>query len=299
LRHLEDKGLSWGQATKSTVYLRIGSKTIPTSTVNIPLLFTASTSDERPISFTTVEAGHIDPSTIPDDKGYYTIELKAECTEYGSIGDVVQETINNIVTTMKGIDIVYNTTASSGGIDKESIASVRSRLKTITTTFDRGTIGWFTTEARKFSFVKDVYVIPSYNGNGCVLLSLAGYGSLTPEQIQEVQDHFDNESINDAGAYYVIANEVESVTINIDITVKRLTESLTQEMVENEITSFFESIKVGKDFVRAYLIGYLFSNLNGVYDIDLTTPSANIVIAQNQTASLGSLTVTMVDVEEE
>lgn len=300
-RRLADKGLVWGEATQSAGTVRIGSRNLPSSTVTIPQLTKVQTNDDTPIVFETTEVATINTSTPVDGMGYYTVEVNIRAVDAGEGGNVSAMAINTFAETVVGINVVYNLSNTTGGQDEESTESVISRLLESTAVFDRGTEGWFMSEAKNFSFVKDAFVEQSPNGSGVVQLTLAGFAPLTPAQITEVQDYFDDESRNDVGAYTVEVQEVVDVTVNFTITIKRLDSSLTTSDIEDEINAFFNNrVTVGKDIVLRQVEAYIISNISDelIYDAEITSPSTDIIIAGDEIAELGTITVNMVDVTD-
>lgn len=300
-RKLEDEGLTWGQALPSSVTLRIGSENVPTTTIEIPQLMKVKTADDNPVVFKVLTSGaEITPSTPEDSEGYYTVEVEAEATEGGADTNVSAMTINTFDTIINGLNVVYNEDSATGGIDRESIESVRTRLLTKQVVFDRGTKSWFVSEATEYSYVKDAYVIPSSNGNGSVTLRVAGFANLTSDQINELQAHFDDESVNDAGAYNVTIEEIITTSVDVTITIQRLDVSVTQSDIEDRISKYFnQELQIGDDFVIRKFASYLFQyDLTNIYDVIISSPASNIVIDDGEIAIEGTVNVTMEDVTD-
>jgi uncharacterized phage protein gp47/JayE len=299
--HLADRGLTRGEATKATGTIRIGRSTVPSQTYTLPQLTVVSTGDDTPIQFQTLSEVSINPSTPIDGEGYYTVEVDVEALNAGDDGNVVSMAINTIVTTITGYNIVYNVTATSGGTDEESDANVRTRLLESQQVFDRGTRAWFIQQAQEFSFVKDASLGIAEEGNGQVTVYLAGYGALTPTQITEVQDYFDDEAVNDAGAYIVTVEEITDTTINIEIDVYRLDLTMAASEIEDLIDDYFDDyMYIGKDFVLTQLQSYILQNISSsrIYDVEFVTPTSNQVIPDSQIGVIGTKTVNMIDQSE-
>ena len=297
-RWLDDKGMSWGEATQATVTLYIGSKTLPTSNVDIPQLFQASTKDATPIVFETVESGQITPATPADGKGYYTVGLSARAVEAGLSGNVAAETIIDISTEISGIDVVYNSVSSTGGTDREDIESVRNRLLTQEKVYDRWTTSWILAQATSFSFVSSVFIYPSRYGNGSVALLLAGSGYISDAQLQEVEDHFNDTEINDVGAVVVYVSRSEQVTVNITITVYRKDTGVTNATVTASIESYFNTLVVDEDVI-VNRIEAVVNEDTGVYDCTVSVPAANVVVDDGKIGTVGTLGITLVTVSTE
>lgn len=293
-QHLEDKGLTRGVATKASGTVRIGSTTLPTSTITIPGLFQVSTSDETPIVFETDEQVTISPATPVDGLGYYTVEVDVTAFQAGSDGNTVQGAINTVVTSLAGVNIVYSTTVTGGGTDEESIASMRERLKNVITPAPH-TKSWYITEASNFAFIKDAYVECSSEGNGHVNIFLAGVASLSPAQIQEVEDYFNDPEQSECVANVVTASEVMDVPINITINVYRTDTSVDVTTIQNAIDGFFTTLGVKEDFVLSACAGYIRDNVDYIYDITFTLPTANVVINAGEVATLNTLNVNLID----
>jgi len=299
--HLADRGLTRGEATKAVGTIRIGRTTVPTQTYTLPQLTVVSTSDDTPIQFQTLSEVSINPSTPVDGAGYYTVEVDVEAVAAGDDGNVVSMAINTIVTTVTGFNIVYNTNATAGGTDEESDDNVRVRLLESQQVFDRGTKAWFIQQAQEFSFVKDASLGIADEGNGQVTVYLAGFGPLTPTQITEVQDYFDDEANNDAGAYVVTVEEITDTAINIELNIYRLDTGLTASEIEDLIDDFFDTVMyIGKDFVLTQLQSYILQNIDSsrIYDVVFVTPTSNVVIPDSQIGVIGTKTVNMINQSE-
>lgn len=298
-KHLADNGLTWGTATHSTVTVRIGSTTVPSEEITIPQLFLVSTSDTEPKIFRTLESVSIDSGTSADGEGYYTTEVLAESVDTGADQNVAINSINTVVTSIAGIDVVYNESTASGGQDRESITSVRNRLVEKAQVFDRGTKAWFINEAKNFEYVKDAYVYAQPYGSGTVLLTVAGFSYITNGQLTELQNHFIDESIDDAGAYSVTVDRVSTESIDIEMTVYRLNTSVTNTVVNDTAQQYFnDEMLIGMDFVKTRLIAYLIENIDSIYDIEITTPVTNIEITGEKTGFLNSLIINFIDVSD-
>lgn len=293
-QHLQDRGLSRGEATKANGTVRIGSISQPTNTVTIPALFQVSTDDDTPIIFVTDNEVSIDPSTPIDGEGYYTVEVGITALDSGSNGNTVQGAVNTIITNIVGVNIVYSTTVTSGGTDEESIASMRTRLQSTNTSAPH-TSGWYIQESSNFSYIKDAYVECASEGNGHVNLFLAGTSGLTAEQIQDVEDYFNDPERNECVSNVVTVGEVTEVNINIDIDIYRTSGSLVTSDVQDVLEDFFNTLTVKEDFVLNNCISYLLSNLNYIYDISFNNPSSNVIINQGEVANLNTLTVNFID----
>jgi uncharacterized phage protein gp47/JayE len=290
---LQGKGLSRLGGLPATLTMRVGSTTLPTSTINIPALFEIATEDDTPIVFRLIESGSISSSTPADGEGYYTVELEAESLEKSDRANVDTETVTDILTGIVGIDVAYNTTIGTGGREEESIDAMRRRLKAAAYNFDRGTEGWFVTETlQNFSYVKDVVVTRAVYGNGSVLISLNGYSSLTPTEISDVQDYFMDEERSDAAGWNVEVDEVDTTSVDITLTVYRSNTEVDTTMIDNYTQSYFETLGIGYDFIVNRYITYMISNITNLVDLEVTLPaSSRVEIDDTNLAELGTLTI--------
>lgn len=290
---LQGKGLSRLGGLSSTLTMRVGSTTVPTSTINIPALFEVSTTDDTPIVFRLIESGSISPATPVDGEGYYTVELQAESLEQTDRVNVEIDTVTEIITQIVGVDVAYNTTVGVGGREEESIEAMRNRLKQTAYNFDRGTEGWFITETlQNFSYVKDVIVTRAIYGNGSVMLSLNGYSALTPTEISDVADYFNEEERSDAAGWNIESEEVGTTSVDITVTVYRSNTEVDATVIDDYTQDYFETLGIGYDFIVNRYITYMLTNITNLVDLEVTVPaSSRVNIEANLLAVLGTLTI--------
>ena len=287
---LEDKSLTRLGSLPSQLTLRIGSTTLPTSTITIPQLFQVATLDDTPIIFQTIESGSISAATTPDGDGYYTVDLLAESVEESDRANVSVGTVTNIVSTLTGIDTAKNVTAGTGGRDIESIESMRIRLKASNSNFDRGTKGWFITETlQNFSDVSNVIPIRSPYGEGTVQLIVTG----SSPDLTAIKDYFEDEERADAAGWNIVVTEATDV--DIDITINNVYRSDTDvdfALLQTITDNYFATMEIGNDFFVNKYIQYLLNNIANLIDVEITVPaSARTTIAGDEIAASGTLTV--------
>ncbi len=303
LDHLEDRGLSWNQATKATVTVRIGSKTLPDGVKPIPqlsIVSTEGTTETEALKFVLLEAAQIDPSTPPDGEGYYTVEVPTQSFEGGAKYNVPAETINQVVTPIEGIDVVYNELDAENGTDKESIASVRQRVKTGSNITDRGTILWFKSKAEDFDGVALAVVFPRYIGNGSVgIIIVAPGGVPPPELITEIQDYFNDEENNSAGAWHAIVEPAQIFVQDFEITIKYFQGN--SQPVEADLLAamddYFYTLRMGGEIVLTQCGNYLLT-VENTYDYVFTLPTGNVPVPGNKIPVRGTVVFTFEEITD-
>jgi len=121
--------------TSARVTLRVFRRTVPTTTVEIPVGTVVSTIPNKgavSVQFRTTESvvmyASLAASYLNTVTGLYELTVHAESIVPGRDGIVGANTITSFVTPITGIDGVYNAVASSGGMDRESTLSLAVRL---------------------------------------------------------------------------------------------------------------------------------------------------------------------------
>ncbi|EKP13323.1 baseplate J/gp47 family protein [Leptospira borgpetersenii] len=253
---LKRYGLEWKGATNAKHKIRIGSKTAVPYSVPIPTGKIIGTSD-RKILFQIIQEAKILPTTLQDSRGFYTVEVMCEALESGTKGNVAENAISDIVDFIEDCDVVYNPSTIPDFVarDRETIASVRSRLKEAEIkSSSMWTPEWYVSEALGFSFVeRAIFKSSKAIGNpGVVKLLLKGAGGeLSPSQLQIVEDYFESEDKDPGGVAKVVCENIDSVEIDkVFIVYFASAESIPDQItLENVVESYFFGLRDGDDFV--------------------------------------------------
>lgn len=292
-RHLSEEGMSFKDPSFAEVTIRIGSTTLPTGEKPIPQGAIVKTPGETGFNFELLDAGVIGPATPADGEGYFTVPILARAIATGPDYNVQAGTITVLETEIAGVDVCYNPTAATGGADEESLESARARLKDKREGIAIGTMAWFKSEAETLPGVQQCIVIPRYNGRGTVGLLIVGIGGpASPEVLAAVEDHFNQDALDPAGAFHVTAALPTPFVQNIVGEVWYDTElgAPTDEALDAAVNAYITRLATGGDIIKSVVESNLIAL--GLKDAKITTPSANVTVPSNQVAVLGTTTWT-------
>ncbi len=232
-----------------------------------------------------------------DSRGYYTVSLPIVSLNEGSIYNVIPDTITQLVHDIPGIDIVYNEEPTSGGRNKETIEEVRERIHKHDVALQQGTKAWFEAKTLEFEFVSKVLVVPRYVGMGTVGIAfLTQNGIPTTEEKQIIQDYFNSENINPAGAWHVVIFDIDIFTWNA--TIKVYYEDREPDDVEllNALNSYFATLTLGEDIIEDQIKSSLIVNTS-VKKVDILEHNG-FVVSQYAFPVLGTITFLKVQYAE-
>lgn len=292
-RHLGEEGMAFKEPSFADVTIRIGSKTAPTGTVPIPQGALVKTPGEAGFNFELLEAAFIDETTEEDDEGYFTVAVPARAIATGPEYNVQAGTISVIETEIEGIDVCYNPAAATGGDNEETLDSARTRLKDKREGIAIGTMAWFKSEAESLAGVQQCIVVPRYNGRGTVGLLIVGIGGpASLEVLAAVEDHFNQDALDPAGAFHVTAALPTPYVQNIVAEVwfdSELGEP-ADEALDAAINAYLTRLPTGGDIIRSVMESNLIAL--GLKDAKITTPANNVTVPSDQVAVLGTTTWT-------
>lgn len=292
-RHLGEEGLSFKEPSFAEVTIRIGSKTAVTGTKPIPQGAIVKTEGETGMNFELLDAGFINEATPADDEGFFTVPILARAVATGPEYNVQAGSINVIETDIDSIDVCYNPAAATGGADEESLESARTRLQDKREGIAIGTMAWFKSEAETLPGVQQCIVVPRKNGRGTVGLLIVGIGGpASPEVLGSVEDHFNQDSLDPAGAFHVTADLPTPYVQNIvgEVWFDPELGAPTDEALDAAINAYLTGLPTGGDILRAVMESNLIAL--GLKNAKITTPSVDVTVPSDQVAVLGTTTWT-------
>jgi uncharacterized phage protein gp47/JayE len=234
-------------------------------------------------------------TTIPSNG---TIGVTAQCTSYGSIGNVPVGAIKYFPKTLAGLTSVTNSQAFDTGTDEEDDDTYRARiLEKIQEPSTSGNVSDYKQWALSINGVGNAKILPLWNGNGTVKVVIID-SSMKPASstlISNVQTYI--ESIRPIGATvtYESASELD-INISASITIDSASTTTTQAQtdIETAITSYLASIAFNQDYVSYAKVGSLILAVTGVTDysnLTLNNATTNVTIGNEQVAVLGGVTI--------
>lgn len=249
-------------------------------------------------------------------EGETTCVITVECTEAGTIGNVVASDINEIVNPEAGIDSVIGEAVVSIGTDEESDLELRTRISAIGG--GTGNVAAIRSAILKVPTVTSVYVsendTDTTDSIGTLPHSIACYVGGGEDYSQEIGEAIFNTKgagIGTNGTVSVIVNDdggyphtikyfpMESTAITVEISIETSVEFEGETGIENikkNITDYINSLSVGNDVILSALYGYIYSvkGVSRVTSLLLNGGTSDISISELQQAKCAAVDVTEV-----
>ncbi|MDI0265497.1 baseplate J/gp47 family protein [Clostridioides difficile] len=179
----ECKGVFKNQPTKATgviTFTGVQGTIIAKGTV----VTTVATDEKQSIEFELLETKSIGENE--------TVDIKAECRETGTIGNVSQNTVTVLLGSINGIKSVNNKEDFKGGTDIEDEEHFRERVL-VAEQEDKlsGASSDYIRWAKEVAGVGYAYVVPEWNGAGTVKVLILDKNrkAATQELIDKVQEY--------------------------------------------------------------------------------------------------------------
>jgi len=289
IRKMNDEGMSIKGEEYAAGVVRIGSSTAPLARIDIPQGSYVKT--ESGYSYELLEGGYIDGSTIVDSRGFYTIPLKIKAAMAGLKYNVQSDAINQLETSIDGIDIIYNPNSIAGGQDVEDTESIRNRLIDAKKDPGRGTMTWFKSHAESFPGVSKAIVVPRYAGRGTIGLIIIGAGGIVENSLlQNLSEFFNNDETDPAGAYYVVPFSAQY--FSQDYTIKIWYDPAkgipTDINLNRAVEHYLSSLAPGQKQVLSVIESYVLQT--GVKDVKVISPNENIDVPDYRLSIPGNIT---------
>lgn len=296
--HGEARGLSRKDAIAATGKLTVTGE--PGAVIAEGDLFsTESVNDQESVSYRSKEY-----YVIPDSG---TIEIEIECTETGTAGNAIPNTIILVETANEQIESVTNTEEVKGGVDEESDDEYRERIVESDKNKDAsyaGTPADYKRWANEVSGVGSVSVIAAQDTTGTVTLIITdGNGNPANSTLCEaVYNHImspDDEDQRLAPVNTVLVVQAPSsiaITVTADI-------ELSESNIEIVTAAFSEALKtylhssIDDGEIRYTKISNILGDTAGVYDytnLKVNGSTENITLTSKELPTVGTITLTAV-----
>lgn len=259
---------------------------------------------------TTVDA------TIP--VGSTQVSVSAICTTVGYTGDTNALTVTSLSTSITGVTGVTNLTAFSGGRSEETEAERKSRFTDYIGSISRGTnsaleygagsafltdVNGVVTEKVVFKSAAEMYLIaPASYSTGITHVYIHnGSSGASPTLITRAQEiidgYYDDSGLPVPGykasgnkAPVIAATEV-AVAVTGTVTAKAgYVLATVIAAAESAVNAYLLGLGIGEDALISEIIR-LIKSTEGVYNVTLSLPSADVVIDYNEKAMPGAVSL--------
>ncbi|NMS91954.1 baseplate J/gp47 family protein [Clostridioides difficile] len=246
----ECKGVFKNQPTKATgviTFTGMQGAIITKGTI----VTTIATDEKQSIEFELLET-----KTIGENE---TVDIKAECRETGTIGNVSQNTVTVLLGSINGIKSVTNKEDLKGGTDIEDEEHFRERVL-VSEQEDRlsGASSDYIRWAKEVDGVGYAYVVPEWNGAGTVKVLILDKNrkAATQELIDKVQEYIYPLNISEGenrdgkapiGAIVTIATP-QTLLINVKasfVFLNGFSQETVLNILKNKIDKYLDKIDIG------------------------------------------------------
>lgn len=240
------------------------------------------------INFVVQETKTIGPS------GVVTVLVVAE--EYGTVGNVPENSIIHFPVTLPGIIDVYNPEPVTNGYEAETDESLRQRYyDALQRPAKSGNKYHYEQWAMEVVGVGGVRVFPRYNGPLTIKVVIidANGQPADEELVSRTRTHIENEM--PFGVEDLNVSSAISVPINIEVDLviaEGYEEADVIENIKEKIIEYLQSIAFRQSFVSYAQIGFTIIDSDGVIDYQNLTVNggtANIPIGEDEVAVLGGV----------
>lgn len=283
-QYLDSKVLEIGLVRELPVKSTGIVKFMGTNGIIIPVGTVVST--DSGVQFQTTQSGTISGGLI---------SLEVIAVTAGIIGNVAENSIIN--TTIENVTCT-NVAVTSGGKDEETDESLLQRyIKKVTMPSLSGNANNYYDWALEVIGIGDAKIIPIWNGGGTVKVILIGTdkGPVTGTKVTEVYDYIETKrpigaTVTVISAVNKVINVSAQLTLQGGITIGELTPVIT-----TAIQDYFKSAAFVDIDIKYSKIGSILLQIDGIVDytnLQLNGATANIVLAENEVPSLGTVTLT-------
>ena len=283
-RHAAMRGLKRQEASKAAGTLRFSVETASVVDLEVPAGSVCMT--EAEYRFQTTERGVL-------QAGELFVDVPAEALEGGSGFNAAPGTITIMTACPVGITACTNPKAFSGGSDPESDESLRARVLESYRRLPNGAnAAWYERSAMDHEGVTAAQAVGRARGIGTVDVYITGEsGQPDAALLEEVRADL-QEKREIAVDVRVLAPQTRTVNVTMEVAAgSGWTFAAVKATVEQAVASFFGGHLLGKPVLAAELITLAFQQ-EGVANVRLVSPAADVAAAVGTLPVLGSLSVT-------
>ncbi|MBR3641716.1 MAG: baseplate J/gp47 family protein [Oscillibacter sp.] len=283
-RHAASRAISRASAARASGTLTFTAASAPSGEITIPSGTTCMT--RAGIRFETTEDATI-------GSGETSASAAARAAEAGSTGNVPAGAVRVLTACPVAVTGVTNDAAFAGGCDAEDDEALRKRVLETFLRLPNGTnAAWYEQTARGVPPVAAAKAIGRARGVGTVDVYVStAEGVPSAEVLAQLQAIFD-ERREIAVDVKVKAPSTNAVNVSVSVkTAEGASFAQVSEAVSAAVTGFFDGQLLGKGVLLAALSERIYA-LEGVANVHIASPAADVAAAETTLPVLGTLTVT-------
>jgi len=237
--------------------------------------------------------------------------IASQCASIGSSGNIANGAIDTavgqgtFVNQPDGIEACTNNVAFSGGTEEETDDERITRFRDFIASLARSPVLGLISGARSVTGIVSASVVEhSPLAGWCTLYADDGTGTLSGALKTEIEKVINGDPA-DSTNYYgyraggiqirVLAPIVQSESITVDI--KILNTALSDPtalklLAQTALETYVNTLRLGWDIILTEISFVIKEAHDDIYDVEITLPAANVVIAGNEVARTNVVTVT-------
>lgn len=253
-------------------------------------------------TFTTTEAGIIAADSLNSEP--VTVVADGAGSDYNIAAGVISA-IDNIVPA--DVVSVTNSSAFTGGTDEETDTEFEERFRTYINGLSGTNAYAIKSAALSVNAVRSVSIQnhkpPLKNIYNMSVYVDDGSGGASAETLDAVKLAIEGDNTEENPGHLAPGVNIRVITptavpVNVKMTVKIISTDTNEARTEiqNVVTAYVNSLTIGESCIISSIITKVMA-LNFVKDVAVTSPASNVEPAINQIARIGTVSITLTEVE--
>ena len=281
--HAETRGITRGAAEKAAGVIRFAAADMVTAACPIEKGTVCMTAEG--VRFETTEDAAI-------AVGSQWVDVPAQAAEAGAGGNVIAGTVTLLSATPVGVVQCTNPTAFSGGCDAESDEALRGRVLASYQRLPNGAnAAYYEQEAMRYPGVAAAKAVGRARGIGTVNVVIATHAGVPDAALLAAVETDLQKKREIAVDVKVLAPAVETVAVTAALkAAPGYTFAEVKAGAQSALEALFTGELLGKSVTTARLLTLL-CGVEGVENVHLTAPAADVAVGSTELPMLGTVTL--------
>ena len=281
--HAETRGITRGAAEKAAGVIRFAAADKVTAACPIEKGTVCMTAEG--VRFETTEDAAI-------AVGSQWVDVPAQAAEAGAGGNVIAGTVTLLSAMPVGVVQCTNPTAFSGGCDAESDEALRGRVLASYQRLPNGAnAAYYEQEAMRYPGVAAAKAVGRARGIGTVNVVIATHAGVPDAALLAAVETDLQKKREIAVGVKVLAPAVETVAVTAALKVAPgYTFAEVKAGAQSALEALFTGELLGKSVTTARLLTLL-CGVEGVENVHLTAPAADVAVGSTELPMLGTVTI--------
>lgn len=281
--HAETRGITRGAAEKAAGVIRFAAADKVTAACPIEKGTVCMTAEG--VRFETTEDAAI-------AVGSQWVDVPAQAAEAGAVGNVIAGTVTLLSAMPVGVVQCTNPAAFSGGCDAESDEALRGRVLASYQRLPNGAnAAYYEQEAMRYPGVAAAKAVGRARGIGTVNVVIATHAGVPDAALLAAVETDLQKKREIAVGVKVLAPAVETVAVTAALKVAPgYTFAEVKAGAQSALEALFTGELLGKSVTTARLLTLL-CGVEGVENVHLTAPAADVAVGSTELPMLGTVTI--------